>query len=90
MPPAGDESIHFQRPRRPFGCGRHAGRGRPTARSFERAAIVNRGNAKDDPVLLELDRYGIETVSIKTYLWGGYRYTNARDAVAAAKRNNAI
>lgn len=51
---------------------------------------MNRGNTKDDPVLLELDRYGIETVSTKTYLWGGYRYTNARDAVAAAKRNNAI
>lgn len=49
---------------------------------------MNRNTVKDDPVLLELDRYGIETVSTKTYLWGGYRYTNARDAVAAAKRKN--
>ena len=45
--------------------------------------------AKDDPVLLELDRFGIETISVKTYLWGGWRYTNASDALAAAKRNAA-
>ena len=41
---------------------------------------------KNDPDLLELDRYGIVIVPAKAYLWGGYRYTNARDALAAAKR----
>ncbi|HEV2596228.1 MAG TPA: hypothetical protein VGU01_13615 [Sphingomicrobium sp.] len=35
----------------------------------------------------ELDRYGIERVPTETFHWGGYKYTNARDALAAAKRN---
>ncbi len=30
--------------------------------------------------------YGIERVPADLYLWGGYRYSNARDAIAAAKR----
>jgi hypothetical protein len=35
----------------------------------------------------ELDHYGIERVPADFFLWGGYRYSNARDAIAAAKRN---
>jgi hypothetical protein len=35
----------------------------------------------------ELDRYGIQRVPADAFLWGGYRYSNARDAHAAAKRN---
>jgi hypothetical protein len=35
----------------------------------------------------ELDQYGIERVPADVFLWGGYRYSSARDAVAAAKRN---
>jgi hypothetical protein len=35
----------------------------------------------------ELDRYGIERIPADIYLWQGYRYSNAGDAVAAAKRN---
>ena len=36
----------------------------------------------------ELDRYGIERVPADAYLWGGGgRYSNVRDALAAAKRN---
>jgi hypothetical protein len=34
----------------------------------------------------ELDRHGIETVPANVFLWGGFRYSNARDALAAAKR----
>jgi hypothetical protein len=34
----------------------------------------------------ELDRLGITRVPADVYLWGGYRYSNARDAIAAAKR----
>ena len=34
----------------------------------------------------ELNRYGIVTVPAEVFLWGGYRYTNASDALAAAKR----
>ena len=35
----------------------------------------------------ELDRYGIERVPADAFLWGGYRYSKAGDALAAAKRN---
>ena len=35
----------------------------------------------------ELEKYGIVTVPAQTFLWGGYRYTNAHDALAAAKRD---
>ena len=34
----------------------------------------------------ELTKYGIVTIPLEVFEWGGYRYTNARDAVAAAKR----
>ena len=34
----------------------------------------------------DLDKYGIVTVPQEAFLWDGYRYTNARDALAAAKR----
>ena len=34
----------------------------------------------------ELERLGIERVQVESFLWGGYRYTNARDAIAAARR----
>lgn len=34
----------------------------------------------------ELTRLGIECVSTPAYLWGGYRYSTARDAIAAARR----
>jgi len=33
-----------------------------------------------------LDKYGITRVPADVFLWGGYRYSNARDALAAAKR----
>jgi hypothetical protein len=34
----------------------------------------------------EFDRLGITRVPADVFLWGGYRYSNARDALAAAKR----
>jgi hypothetical protein len=34
----------------------------------------------------ELDRYDIAVILKATYEWGGYSYTNASDAIAAAKR----
>jgi hypothetical protein len=37
-------------------------------------------------VQAELDRHGIERGPADVYLWGGYRYSNARDAIAAARR----
>lgn len=41
---------------------------------------------RDKTEQAELDRYGIERVPADVYLWGGYRYSNARDAIAAARR----
>ena len=34
----------------------------------------------------ELASYGIVEVPLMSYEWGGYRYSNASDALAAAKR----
>jgi hypothetical protein len=39
-----------------------------------------------DALQLELQRYGITPVPLMVFDWGGYRYSNARDAIAAAKR----
>ena len=36
----------------------------------------------------ELERHGIERVPADVFLWSGYRYSSARDALAAAKRNS--
>ena len=44
-------------------------------------------NERDKVEQAELDRYGIQRVTADTFLWGGYRYSNARDALAAAKRS---
>jgi hypothetical protein len=44
---------------------------------------MSRGDRVDQA---ELDKYGIARVPADAFLWGGYRYSNARDALAAAKR----
>lgn len=44
-------------------------------------------NERDMIEQAELDRYGVQRVPTDTFLWGGYRYSNARDALAAAKRS---
>jgi hypothetical protein len=41
---------------------------------------------RHEPEQSELDHYGIERVPADVFLWGGYRYTQAHDALAAAKR----
>ena len=51
------------------------------------AAAVERNSGPDIADLLE--HYGISTVPKATYEWGGYRYTNPSDAIAAAKRGEA-
>ena len=47
---------------------------------------MNRSD-RDEVSQAELERYGIERVPADIFLWGGYRYSHARDAIAAAKRN---
>jgi hypothetical protein len=34
----------------------------------------------------ELDRLGIKRLPTEVFLWGDYRYSNAQDAIAAARR----
>ena len=36
----------------------------------------------------ELARLGIKRVQSDSFLWGDYRYGNARDAIAAARRGD--
>jgi hypothetical protein len=46
--------------------------------------------AKSDSEDIEaaaLKQYGITSVQQTVFHWGGYRYSNARDAIAAAKRS---
>ena len=39
-----------------------------------------------DDLQSELNRYGVTPVQLTVFDWGGYRYSNAEDAIAAAKR----
>jgi len=39
-----------------------------------------------DDLQADLKKYGITPVQLTVFDWGGYRYTNARDSIAAAKR----
>lgn len=42
-----------------------------------------------DGLQTELKRYGITPVQLTVFDWGGYRYSNATDAIAAARRLSA-
>ena len=55
---------------------------------FEQFAASHCAQAIAEPsgVSAELDRYDIAVVLHAVYEWGGYRYTNASAAIAAAKR----
>jgi len=44
------------------------------------------GPASSESLEVSLARFGIVSVAVTTFEWGGYRYTNAKDAIAAARR----
>jgi len=44
------------------------------------------GDPRAERSVEELAEYGIVSVQLTSYEWGGYRYSNAADALAAAKR----
>ena len=46
-------------------------------------AMTSNDNHIDE---MELARLGIKRVQADIFLWGEYRYSNLRDALAAAKR----
>jgi hypothetical protein len=43
---------------------------------------------RDSDTLVMLDRYDIVVSLTAVYEWGGYRYSSARDAIAAAKHGS--
>lgn len=92
MPQAREEGAHGQWRDRTENCGRSIRHGRATDRPVEHQALSGRRtfmtlqNQEEIPQA-ELDRFGIQRIPADVFLWGGYRYSNARDALAAAKRN---
>ena len=60
----------------------------PVELKLKQLAASHRSNAAagTPEICAELDRYDIAVVLKATYEWGGYSYTNASDAIAAAKR----
>ena len=58
---------------------------RPIAADGQVGVPITRGLAPPD-VRAQLDRYDIAMVLQAVYEWGGYRYSNASDAIAAAQR----
>ena len=52
------------------------------------ASQAQRALAGSPSVCAELDRYDVAVVLRADYEWGGYRYTNPLDAIAAAKRGS--
>jgi len=43
-------------------------------------------SVSEDTEAAALKQYGITPVQLTVFDWGGYRYSNSRDAIAAAKR----
>lgn len=52
----------------------------------EAAAGRQAGGEPGEALRRELDRLGITAVPMTVFEWGGYRYSNAGDAIAAARR----
>ena len=50
------------------------------------ASYAPRAAAGSPEICAELDRYDVAVILQAVYEWGGYRYSNASDAIAAAKR----
>ena len=55
----------------------------PLSESVHEPLATNRVAASEPDLLA---KYGITAVPLTSYEWGGYRYSNAHDEIAAAKR----
>lgn len=53
----------------------------------EGGPMAPRRTPAPDELQIELQRYGVVPVQLTVFDWGGYRYSNAGDAIAAAKRS---
>jgi hypothetical protein len=52
-------------------------------------ASENEVRDQHDSLAADLARYSIRSIPTMIFEWGGYRYSNASDAIAAAKRGEA-
>jgi hypothetical protein len=64
----------------------HSASARSTDRWDNEGGQMRPQRSPDNNLQHELERYDIVSVQLKVFDWGGYRYTNASDAIAAAKR----
>ena len=64
-----------------------ASRGSTDRWENEGGPMAPRRTPAPDDLQIELKRYGIVPVQLTVVEWGGYRYSNASDAIAAAKRS---
>ena len=63
-----------------------------SGKSYAASQWENEGGAMKPSTIeadvgLKLAAYGITAIPLTVYEWSGYRYTNAKDAIAAAERN---
>jgi uroporphyrinogen-III synthase len=61
-------------------------------KSYAATQWENEGGAMRPPTIeteigRKLAAHGITAIPLTVYEWSGYRYTNAKDAIAAAERN---
>ena len=61
-------------------------------KSYAATQWENEGGAMRPPTIeteigCKLAAHGITAIPLTVYEWSGYRYTNAKDAIAAAERN---
>ena len=64
-----------------------ASRGSTDRWENEGGPMAPRRKPEPDELRVELKRYGIVPVHLTVFDWGGSRYSNASDAIAAAKRS---
>ena len=57
------------------------------ASQWENEGGAIRPSTIDDEIGHKLAALGITAIPRTVYEWSGYRYTNAKDAIAAAERN---
>ena len=57
------------------------------ASQWENEGGAMRPSAIEAEIGHKLAAHGITAIPLTAYEWSGYRYTNAKDAIAAAERN---
>jgi len=58
----------------------------PSANTSEKHSLTQASATAEMNLLAQ---YGIKEVPLTSFKWGGFRYTQARDAIVAARRESA-